>query len=673
MVPLVLYYLTLGALVALAFFPDRRFWGINWWGYYPIWVVLVLAALGAVAPLILRLFEHRWDSLPDDGEPAGGNLRFWLPAAGLIALFGLVFYLLRARTHFLGDGYALLSVLGERSPLALKVREVGESLVHIWSRSALGGAGRAALIGSQIISIASGVAFLTAVGFFAGRLFERTSDRLLFLVGLASGGYMLLYFGYVEYYSLFVLSVLVFTLTGLLVARGEANRWLMLPLLALAIFFHILGVTLIPAAIYLLVIRTRAGHAFARMKLTSRVAMALAMAVVLLVVFHHFYTNSYYFRFAFVPLFSNRFTVEGYTLFSLRHLADIMNLLILLLPGLLVMVALLPVFSTEAVLRKKEYRYLLLLTLSVWGAVFVLDPKLGMPRDWDLFSFVGVPLAVLAYYFLLNNRRAVKPYLTLSLLCVISGLLTLIPRAVSQTQQDIAIAHFRSYMALDRMKSLNARRVLVDYYSARGERAKANEEISRWQKEHPERFLFGAARDHRTSGRVEEAVKVMRQMLKMNPLYAIGWADLGEYYSRLGMLDSALLCVQIADGLNPHSSPTLANLGLVYMQRNDLDRAEEAWLEAMALDSNLFQPRQGLMRLYQARGDQARYFEYLRDIASRDNAPPPIIRELGDNLLTRGRYRQALSVYRHAIERGLDSTQVRQLIEAHPELKSDLP
>ncbi|MCK4301746.1 MAG: hypothetical protein KAW91_03180, partial [candidate division Zixibacteria bacterium] len=76
MVPLVLYYLTLGALVALAFFPDRRFWGINWWGYYPIWVVLVLAALGAVSPLILRLFEHRWDSPPDDGGTAGGNLRF---------------------------------------------------------------------------------------------------------------------------------------------------------------------------------------------------------------------------------------------------------------------------------------------------------------------------------------------------------------------------------------------------------------------------------------------------------------------------------------------------------------------------------------------------------------------------------------------------------------------
>jgi len=273
--PLAAYYVTLATLVIGAFFPEQRIWGVNWWGYYPLWVVLVLAALGAVAPLILRFFERRWDSPPENAELSDRGLRYWLPAAGLIALFSLLFYLLRAETHFLGDGYALLSVLGEKSPLALKVREVGESLVHIWSRLALGGVGQAALIGSQIISIASGVAFLTAIGFFAGRLFERTSDRLLFLMGLASGGYMLLFFGYVEYYSLFVLSVLVFTLTGLLVSRGEANRWLMLPLLALAVFFHILGVTLIPAAVYLLVIRTRAGHAIARMKLTSRAAIAL--------------------------------------------------------------------------------------------------------------------------------------------------------------------------------------------------------------------------------------------------------------------------------------------------------------------------------------------------------------------------------------------------------------
>ncbi len=670
--PFVGYYVTLAALVIGATLPEQRLWGVNWWGYYSLCVVLVLAGAGAVAPMILRLFERRRDLLPKGGSP-GGGMRYWLPVAGLIALFGLVFYLLRAKTHFLGDGYLVLSNLASATPF-VKSTEWGGTALNILLKGLIGGnPERAALLSFQGTSIGAGVLFVLVAAAFTRVLFERTPHRILFLLGICTGGYMLLFFGYVEYYSLFVLSVLVFTLTGLLVARGEANRWLMLPLLALAVFFHILGVTLIPAAVYLLMIRTRAGRAIARMKRISRMAVASAAVVVLLAVFHHFYTSDLFFRFAFVPFLSNRFSVDGYTLFSMTHLADILNLMILLLPGLLVMVALPPAFSLGAVVRKVEYRYLLLLTLSVWGAVFVLDPKLGMPRDWDLFSFAGVPLGILTSYFLLDNRRAIKPYVTLSLLCVVAGLLTLIPRAVSQTQRDIAIAHFECYTALDRTKNINARRVLFDYYSARGEQARADEEMSRWQEDYPERFLFGTARDHRLSGRIEEAIRVMRQLLEVNPLYSIGWADLGEYYARVGMLDSALLCVQIADGLNPHSAPTLANVGLVYMQRNDLDRAEEAWLEAAALDTSLSQPRNGLMWLYHARGDEARYFEYLRDIASRDDAPPPIIRELGDNLLSRGRYQQALSVYRHAIRRGLDSAQVRRLIEAHPELESEIP
>ena len=43
------------------------------------------------------------------------------------------------------------------------------------------------------------------------------------------------------------------------------------------------------------------------------------------------------------------------------------------------------------------------------GAVFVLDPKLGMPRDWDLFSFAGVPFVVLCYCLLFMTKRPMQP------------------------------------------------------------------------------------------------------------------------------------------------------------------------------------------------------------------------------------------------------------------------
>ncbi|MCK4461803.1 MAG: hypothetical protein KAW46_08350, partial [candidate division Zixibacteria bacterium] len=131
----------------------------------------------------------------------------------MTAASAVLFYFLRARTHFLGDGYTLLSSLATDQATAMKIREYGESLLHIWLENLIGGDGQAAaLLSYQIISIAAGLLFVIVTALFASKLFERTADRVLFLLGVCTGGYMLLFFGYVENYSLFVLSVLVYTL-----------------------------------------------------------------------------------------------------------------------------------------------------------------------------------------------------------------------------------------------------------------------------------------------------------------------------------------------------------------------------------------------------------------------------------------------------------------------------
>ncbi|HWR83762.1 MAG TPA: hypothetical protein VN285_10690, partial [Candidatus Deferrimicrobium sp.] len=353
------YYICIASLFAISFFPHYRIWGLNWWAYFPLWVQCGLLGIGVVIPVIMWLVSK---SVHGRGGTQGTNSkspgRYLTISPALCVLFGLVFYFLCARTHFLGDGYTLLSLLAADNPL-IKPRELGESLIHIWVKWLVGGTGEpAALLSFQIVSIASGTLLVSFVAYAARRLFERNIDRILFLLGVSTGGYMLLYFGYVENYALFVLSVTVYVLTGLLALTNRVRRRLILPPLVLACLFHVLGFTLIPSAAYVLLADTKIGRAMSRLNGRQKALVAISLPAILSILFAYFYLTSYYFRFAFVPLMQNRFTVEGYTLFSLNHLLDYLNLLFLLAPAMPMVIAAVIRVGPKTLLKIRAHRYL---------------------------------------------------------------------------------------------------------------------------------------------------------------------------------------------------------------------------------------------------------------------------------------------------------------------------
>jgi len=437
-----------------AFYPEHRIWSLNLWGYYGASLPWILFGLGGVVLLGAALL-NRSGYLSDDAADLGDTL-FWIIAGALAAATTLLFYLWRARTHFLGDGYTVLSLLADPEPL-IKMRELGEAMAHIWVKELFGSGESAALKSFQTVSIAAGAAFLISVSLFARALFERNRDRLLFLAGLASCGFVYNFFGYVENYSLFAFAVTLFGLTGLLVARDRASRWVILPMAALAVLFHIFGVALIPAALYLLLAGTKLSDRLERWSFKTKLTVTVVLVAAAVAVFLYFYYSQFQFRFALVPLLPDRFTVEGYYLFSLPHLVDFGNLLLLMVPALPVAMALLFIRPTKKLRTLREYRFLALLLVSCCGAVFVFDPKLGMPRDWDLFSFVGPPLGLAAIYFVLDPRVRPRSYGAVVILVIALNLLVLFPRAISQTNPDLSVTWFNNYAALDKTKNMYGR------------------------------------------------------------------------------------------------------------------------------------------------------------------------------------------------------------------------
>jgi len=255
LVILVAYLATLSLFLLASFFPEARLWGLSGWFVFSLPVRLILFGLGLV-PAGAMLWAS---SRADTGGRKSPSHGYAVMVIALALCAGALFYTLSGETHYLGDGYLQLGTLAGDHPL-LKPRDYGTMWVHVWVKQLHGGGGEdAAGFSYRTISVVSGMLFVLISGLLARNLFARLRDRLLLVLGLCSAGYMLLFFGYVENYALFCLSVLLFVWVGVQAARGRISGWFILIPLALAIFFHAIGFVLVPAALYLLVTRTGPG------------------------------------------------------------------------------------------------------------------------------------------------------------------------------------------------------------------------------------------------------------------------------------------------------------------------------------------------------------------------------------------------------------------------------
>lgn len=664
--PIIAFVVTLAAMVGASLLPQFRLWGIGVWAHYPVFIPFVLASFAAA--LAFRLGPLR--AFSPDTTVTSSNTRYAIWAIAIIAVFALLFYLIRARTHFLGDGYLQISFLANDSVLVGK-RSFGEGLVHKWVKSLVGGEGKEAARRSyQLVSIVSGVAFLSATAYFARLFLAHLSARVVFLLGMASSGYALLFFGYVENYTLFCLSIALFTFAGIAAATGSISPWWIVPPTALAVFFHVLGVTLLPAAVYILTSGTRLGDTVVKLSKNQKVTILSVLSIGSATAVYYFFSTNYFFRFAVVAPAQTQFTIEGYTLLSWKHLADYVNLLFLLVPGLAVLVTVAARGTHRELWVHRAFRFLCVLVVCTLGAAFVFEPKLGMPRDWDLFSFPGVPLAALLYLAILWEPARLATGVRAGLLAVSLGLISLFPRTVTQATPERAIKQFRQYAHLDSLKNRSGFYVLEEYYRGNGDTIAEQAVSEERDRKFPEEDFNQAAENFFLEGKVDQAREIVDSVLKLNPNLSFGWLNLGRCYISTGQHDSAVKVLEIADGLNPHSMMILNELGLAYFYGGWQDKAEGPWKRSAAIEENQFIPFMSLARLYQSRGDTDRYLANLAKAVVHPTADGVFSKELGDRYAARGEYSLALEALARALERGVDTAQILETFDRYPALRT---
>jgi len=644
---------SLALLLGLSYAVEARLWGVNWYGYFgwPVRVAAVALALSA---------GWLWWRVGANNLAADTEARryFWWSLV-LMAALAAAFYLLRARTYFMGDGYQLISKLQEGEH-TIKPLDIGSFTVQRWVFGLLGGQGRAAAeLTFQIISYACGL-FVIVLAFVSGRLlFATPRERFLWLAGVASGGYLLLCFGYAENYPLFVVVVLSFAVVGLLVARGMISRFWIIPSALLALVFHVFGLLLVLAALYIWLRGSIVSRRLTAVPLRWRWILGVVALAAGGICYAYLCQTSYLFRFSVLPLKADRFTLENYTLFAGKHLLDYLNMVVQLLPGLLVALIAIRFLRGTAPLPDGGSRFLIILGVSSMGVVFLLNPGLGMPRDWDLFAFAGVPLVLGVHYRLLRGGAPAT-----SGLVVLLGLFLLAPRAGALASVDKGIAVFDNYAELDKLKNTSGRAVLYAYLMDLGRTEEAYRRRELTEAELPARRVYAQGLDLREKGRFREAIAHFRQTLELDPAYKAAWTALGNMYLAYGMADSARAYLEISDGLNPFNFNTNYHLGKADFALGRYDAAESRWLMAARLAPAKIDPLADLVRLYEFRDQGDKYADCLIRVVDRNQTSPVYLAMIADLYVLRGQYDIARRLYRGALKRGLDPERVR-LVEAH--------
>jgi tetratricopeptide (TPR) repeat protein len=301
-------------------------------------------------------------------------------------------------------------------------------------------------------------------------------------------------------------------------------------------------------------------------------------------------------------------------------------------------------------------------------AVYVFNPGIGMSRNWDLFSIIGPPLVLLAYAVVLeSDADDNKRYATATLIIALS-LLTLVPRVVALNKPDIAIQQFKNNIELDRVRNRYARTLLITYYEKNGDNVAAENERRLTLHEFPEEANVGRAKSLVQARRYQEAITLLRSVLKANPINYHAYTNLGAAFREMKQVDSAVYFLEIANGLNPYSKSILANLAAAYLDSKRFADAVTTFEESFALGNDETIWHYYAARAYRGAGDIVGFERELRIAATHPDSPAYVMNELGDFYLSQQDYTEALKAYREAIARGMDSTYLQQLLGRYPAL-----
>ena len=570
--------------------PSPSLWGLNLPAFLPApqrFLVLGCAFLGA-GLLAWSAIRGAPSAAPSASSPrakkgrGGSRVPTWVTVLPLYALplLAAIFWTLRARTHFLGDGIVwIANVTSGQFP------SFSEPLSsEIWRGYA--GVLRGLGIPPDVSSLAAlpvicGLAAAALLWLLAREIATGARGRIAAALLLLTLGVSQLYFGYIESYPLTSALILAYLLVGVRAAKAaRLDAW---PGVALALVAaaHIVSLALVPSYVWLV--------ARARAPWLRKAVLLLLPAVLAAGLFA-------WLRFGVEDLLRPFRTMgealrggEGAFGFSLggivspRRWVDLANLVLLLLPAPLILLAARAVSAARAGVA--AWGFLLLAALPGAFATLVLVVPSSPAQDWDLLAIVLLPAALAVTAAGIPALERVSPRATAGILLIATaGLLGFV---LVNADAAAGIRRFESLVgeeaALRPHERASGNEKLATYGSDRADFGRAFTHARRAVDAEPSnpRYWVKAGGALVSLDHHAEAVPYFQEALRRQPGRGDASYNLGICLAKEGRSHEAVAAFRTAVAADGDRPDYRHNLGLMLYAAGKPDSARLVWSEVL--------------------------------------------------------------------------------------------
>ncbi len=608
------------------YFPTYYTWGFNYWH----WTGDIAAVVGLTTALILLV--PSLSSLIADTVTFViawfGRVFFLFGAISKKVVFAVllfcILFLLRSEAHVYGDGYTVLSSLMSSDepwifdqlylqPAAVLLHRGVISLTQPWL-------GFDVETVFALVNCLGGLLGLWAVYRLASALAGSVSHRWCLVFGTLTSGTVILFFGYIEYYTWATAIGLWSLYYSVKHVQGRSRLWPALLLAVLAVTFHVVA---LPYLVVVILSWLAAGKSDS-VKQLSGTNLVLA-AMILFCVTVGIAAVVQYTKLENVLVLLSPISINPYWLLSWAHIIDVVNQALLVAPlGVVAFFFLLFTRDKNPGRRPRESLVLGSAAYFHFLAAFWISPVIGAPRDWDLLSFYGIPFSLWAVWRLSRigkvslSRRWVVVAAVVMLVHLLPNLYEKNHLSVAVTRldamlwhsdqyriehnganqarvwgillrdelerPDLAVRHFRRRLQAD-STCATCWFGIGDYFQSTNVLDSASYYYRRaaTQNSTHKKYLFRLANVETELGNYEVAYQALQQMLSIDPDDSKVHLAAGVITSKTGDFKRALRHYRQSLQLQPNQQLALANMGRIYAHEKVYDSATAYYRRALSL------------------------------------------------------------------------------------------
>lgn len=566
----------------------RQLWGLNFFKFLSpvlLYVAAALLVIVAVPPVSSGLF--RLLGKLSHHEDARGR-RLTMYGLVLSALVTVLAFLFPSATQLLGDGHLRLNqvISGD----LLLPTEFLDFLLHsVFYSAVLKPLGFTAYHSYYLISAICGFAFIFGV-FRLARYLAGEQVWVSFLL-MASSGVLVQFFGYVESYAMIAALLPFIFLTGLKAVEGKTPVMKYILLCVAGALIHSLALVIFLPSVVLVLLRGRP----ALQNKEKRATVILTVATLILII------AAYVARAVGIDVLGRHviplFGEPGHTLglFTLAHLSDLFNWLFLCsLPVLFFILYGLVRWRTLHPSRNPQSLYALWIIIPSVFFLLFFSPKLGGPRDWDLFALPAFLLIPSLIVLCLSSERTPLPSQTIPV-ALLSLVLTASFVAVN-SRAEASFDRFEEVIEVARFKNLTKEyRVLT---VAAGEypwlrHRQLDYLLKAWQEPPPTLgdsidVLRGLGLIYVSRRDKELAYDNLSRALELDTLNLGGHQNLLLYVQIFGNKQEMLEMARLVERRFAENAKALVTAGVAYWKADDYESKARCFERAYQLDDDDF-------------------------------------------------------------------------------------